>query len=133
MKSVKSLLIIFVCLYANMSFAQINLNITFLQLIDGKKVLTTKTIRSEYDKDIVLTHEIVKEQIVLNLKKVRDVVMNGSIIKPVQVDLRLVGADEKLIGKPQTVTTFYTKAAQFSIPGIGKEKWLNLSVNFQEI
>ncbi len=113
--------------------AQINLKVTILQIIGDKKIQTTKTIKSEYDKDIVITHENVKENIVLNFKRVKNVLVNGNVISPVQIDMRLIGAGEKPIGKPQTVTTFYTKAAQFSIPGIGKDKYLNLSLDFQDI
>ena len=133
MKGIKSILIVVLVLNSTSVFAQVSLNITFFQLINGKKVLTTKTIKTEYDRDVILTHENVKEQIVLNLKKVNDVVVNGNVVKPVQIDMKLVGSGEKLIGKPQTVTTFYTKAAQFSIPGVGKETWLNLSVDFKDI
>lgn len=114
-----------------MLFCQINLNVTINQLVGTEKIQTTKLIQSEFNKDIIISHESLKNKIVINLKKVPQISVNGSLVSPVQIDLKLIDEAKKIIGKPQTITTFYTNAAHFYIPGTDQK--LNLSLNFKEI
>lgn len=131
LKFSKLLLVIFTFSYSSFSFCQINLNVTINQLIGSEKIQTIKQIKSEFDKDIIIIHEGFKNKIVINLKKVPQISVNGSLVSPIQIDLKLIDEAKKIIGKPQTITTFYTNSANFYIPGTDKK--LNLSLNFKEI
>lgn len=121
----------FILTYSSLVFCQINLNVTINQLVGAEKIQTTKLLQSEFNKDIIITHESLKNKIVINLKKVPQVSANGSLVSPVQIDLKLIDEAKKIIGKSQTITTFYTNAAQFYIPGTDQK--LNLFLKFKEI
>jgi hypothetical protein len=79
--------------------------------------------------------EGLKNKIVINLKKFKNVLVNGSKINPVQIDMKMVDAAKKIIGKPQTITSFYNNEAQFNVQNSATSDngAMNLSLNFQEI
>ena len=78
---------------------------------------------------------VLKNKIVINLKKLKDILVNGNRINPVQIDMKIVNDMKKVVGKPQTVTSFYNNSAQFnaSSNGVLSVNDLNVSLNFKEI
>ena len=115
--------------------SEINLNIKLEQVIDSKKVQTTKTISTNYNQDIVIMQAGLKNKMVINLKKFKNILVNGSKINPVQIDMKMVDSTKKTIGKPQTITSFYNNEALFSVQnGLHSDSGaVNLLLSFQEI
>lgn len=116
--------------------ASININVKIGQLVGNQVVEVNRTISSEYNKEIVISPDGLKNKIVLNLKKFSNVVVNGSKINPVQIDMKLINEMKKIIGRPQTVTSFYNRTAQFAVRSSGiatDDADLNVSLNFEEI
>ena len=107
-----ALILIFMSL--NVS-AEINLNIKIGQVIDSKKVETVKTFLVDYSEDIVIKQRGLKNTIIINLKKFKNVLVNGVNINPIQIDMKMVDSSKKTVGKPQTITTFYNNEALFNI------------------
>ena len=136
MKSIRLSLCAF--LLSFMSFtasAEINLNIKIGQVIGSKTIETVKTISANYNQDIVIMQEGLKNKIVINLKKFKNILVNGSKINPVQIDMKMVDSSKKTIGKPQTITSFYKNEAQFNVQNsVASDNGdVNVSLNFQEI
>lgn len=136
MKSIRLSLCAF--LLSFMSFtasAEINLNIKIGQVVGSKTIETVKTISANYNQDIVIMQEGLKNKIVINLKKFKNILVNGAKINPVQIDMKMVDSSKKTIGKPQTVTSFYKNEAQFNVQNsIASDNGdVNVSLNFQEI
>lgn len=136
MKSIR--LSLCVLLLSFMSFtasAEINLKIKIGQVIGTKSFETVKTISANYNQDIVIAQEGLKNKIVINLKKFKNILVNGSKINPIQIDMKMVDATRKVIGKPQTITSFYNNEAQFNVQNsIASDNGdVNVSLNFQEI
>ena len=115
--------------------AEINLSVKIDQIIGSKTIETVKNISANYDQDIVIIQEGLKNQIVINLKKFKNILVNGTKINPVQIDMKIVNDMKKIVGKPQTVTSFYNNSAQFnaSSNGLITAQDLNVSLNFKEI
>ena len=112
-----------------------NLNVKIGQLIGDHFVETHKNIQAEYDKEIIISSESLKNKIVLNLRKFKFPLIDGSKISPVQIDLKLVDEMKKIIGHPQTFTSFYNHTAHFSVPSSGlitDVADLKVSLNFEE-
>lgn len=109
------------------AYSEINLKVTIDQMIGSKKVETIKSVSGNYEQDIEILSEGLKNKIVLNLRKFKNILVNGNKINPVQIDMKVVNELHKVIGKPQTVTSFYNKSAQFSSGD------LNISVAVEEI
>jgi len=136
MKSIRLSLCAF--LLSFMSFtasAEINLNIKIGQVIGSRTIETVKTISANYNQDIVIMQEGLKNKIVINLKKFKNILVNGSKINPVQIDMKMVDSSKKTIGKPQTITSFYKNEAQFNVQNsVASDNGdVNVSLNFQEI
>lgn len=114
--------------------AEINLNIKIEQVVGSKTIETVKNISARYNQDIVIMHEGLKNKIVINLKKFKNVLVNGSKINPVQIDMKMVDASKKTIGKAQTFTSFYNNQAQFNVQNslASDNGNVNVSLNFQE-
>ncbi|MDO9182270.1 MAG: hypothetical protein Q7U04_07665 [Bacteriovorax sp.] len=118
-----------------MASASFNLNIKIGQLVGNRIVEVNKTIQADYNKEIIISSEGLKNKIVLNLKKFTNVLVNGNKISPIQVDMKLINDMKTIIGKPQTVTSFYNRSAQFAVrtSGVATDVAdLNLSLNFEE-
>lgn len=115
--------------------SEINLNIKIGQVIGSKTIETVKTISANYNQDIVIMQAGLKNKIVINLKKFKNILVNGSKINPVQIDMKMVDATKKTVGKPQTITSFYNNEAQFNVQnGLASDNGdVNVSLNFQEI
>lgn len=107
--------------------AEITVSVKIDQVVGSNTVASVKNISANYNQDIVIAQEGLKDKIIINLKKFKNILVNGNKINPVQIDMKLVDASKKAIGKTQTVTSFYTNSAQFSLPG------KNITLNFQEI
>lgn len=125
-------------LLSTMSFsasAEINLNIKIGQVIGSKTIETVKTISTNYNQDIVIMQEGLKNKIVINLKKFKNILVNGSKINPVQIDMKMVDGTKKTVGKPQTITSFYNNKAEFNVQNsvASDNGAVNVSLNFQEI
>ncbi len=115
--------------------ASLNLNVKIGQFVGSQFVEVNKTIAADYNKEIVISSDGLKNKIVLNLKKFSNVLVNGNKISPVQIDMKLVDEMKKIIGRPQTVTSFYNRSAQFEMNSKGALKDaadLNVSLNFEE-
>lgn len=136
MKSIRlSLCILFLSFMSFSAKSEININIKIGQVVGSKTIETVKTISANYNQDIVIMQEGLKNKIVINLKKFKNILVNGSRINPVQFDLKMVDAAKKIIGKPQTITSFYNNTAQFNLPNSTTSETgdVNVSLNFQEI
>ena len=107
--------------------AEINVNVKIDHTVGTKTIESVKNISTDYNQDIVIVQEGLKDKIIITLKKFKDVLVNGNKINPVQIDMKLIDSSKKAIGKTQTVTSFYTNSAQFSLPG------RSITLNFQEI
>jgi hypothetical protein len=115
--------------------ASVNLNVKIGQVIGGKVVEVTKTIRADYDKEIVISSAKLKNKFIVNLKKFDDLETNGTKVSPVQVDIKLVNEMQKTVGHPQTVTSFYNRTAQFAVHSSGSPSDpadINVSLSFEE-
>lgn len=108
--------------------SEISLKVKIAQIVGSKTIETVKTISANYGQDIVIMPEAgITNRIVINLKKFKNILVNGNKINPVQVDMKIVNDMKKIIGKTQTVTSFYNQSAQFESPQ------MNVSLNFEEI
>lgn len=136
MKSIRlSLCILFLSFMSFTARSEVNLNIKIAQVIGSKTIETVKSISTNYNQDIVIMQEGLKNKIVINLKKFKNVLVNGSKINPVQIDMKMVDSSKKTIGRPQTITSFYNNEAQFNVQNsvTSDSGAMNLSLNFQEI
>ena len=117
--------------------AAISIRVKIAQVIGTQTIETVKTISTNYNQDIVIVPEGLKNNIVLNLKKFKNILVNGNKINPVQIDMKLVNGMKKIVGKPQTVTSFYNQSAQFNVASNGQltpdSADINVSLNFEEI
>ncbi len=128
MKRALPLLFVFLLsTYSGSAYSQINLNIKINQVVGSKTVEIVKTITGNYNQDIVIASEGLKNKIVFSLRKFKNILVNGNKINPVQIDMKMVDEARKVIGKPQTITSFYNKTAEFNASD------LNVKVNFEEI
>ncbi|TDP51370.1 hypothetical protein C8D79_3545 [Bacteriovorax stolpii] len=128
MKRALPLLFVFLLsMYSGSAYSQINLNIKINQVVGSKTVEIVKTITGNYNQDIVIASEGLKNRIVFSLRKFKNILVNGNKINPVQIDMKMVDEAKKVIGKPQTITSFYNKSAEFNASD------LNVKVNFEEI
>ncbi len=107
--------------------AEITLNVKIAQVVDSQTVESVKSISANYNQDIVISETGLKNKIVINLKKFKNILVNGTKINPVQIDMKVVDSSKKTVGKTHTVTSFYNNSAQFTFPD------RNVSLNFQEI
>ena len=124
-----------ILVFSPMASATFNLNIKIGQLVGNQMVEVNKTVKADYDKEIIVHSEGSKNKIVLNLKKFSNVLVNGNKISPIQVDMKLVNEGEKMIGRPQTITSFYNRTAQFALASSGvatDTADINVSLNFEE-
>lgn len=122
-------------LFSPMAKASLNLNVKIGKLVGSQLVEINRTIAADYDKEIVISSDSLKDKIVLNLKKFTNVLVNGTKISPVQIDMKLVNEMQKIIGRPQTVTSFYNRSAQFSMSSTGVPSDtadIKVSLNFEE-
>lgn len=108
--------------YSSQAHSQVNLNIKI-----GQNAV--KSVSANYGQDVVVSADGLSSKLVFNLRKFKNILVNGNKINPVQIDLKLINDMKKVIGKPQTVTSFYNRTAQFNVA----EGNLNVSVEFQEI
>lgn len=118
-----------------MAMATLNLNVKIGKMVGDQLVEINRTISTDYNKEIIISSDRLKNKIVLNLKKFSNVLVNGKKISPVQVDMKLVNEMQKIIGRPQTVTSFYNRTAEFSVRSSGEPKDLadmNVSLDFHE-
>lgn len=137
MKKIKLTTLVFLLVFfSSWAQASININVKIGQLVGNQLIEVNKTISSEYNKEIVISPDGLKNKIVINFKKFSNILVNGSKINPVQIDMKLVNDMKKIIGHPQTVTSFYNRSAEFAIrsSGIATDVAdLNISLNFEEI
>ena len=120
---------------APVASASLNLNIKIGQMVGSQIIEINRTVASEYNKEIIISPEGFKNKIILNLKKFSNVLVNGNKISPVQIDMKLVNEMKKIIGKTQTVTSFYNKSAEFAVPSTGiasDAADINVSLKFEE-
>jgi hypothetical protein len=126
---------LFIIVISPMAKASLNLNVKIGQLVGTQIIEVNKTISADYNKEIIISSEGLKNRIVLSLKKFSNVLVNGKRINPVQIDMKLVDEMKKIIGKPQTITSFYNRSAQFAVQTSGQATDatdLNVSLNFEE-
>jgi hypothetical protein len=129
----KLVLVMALSLYSSFSFSALNLNVKIHQIINDKVIEVERTISSDYNKEIIIQDDSLKDRIVLSLKKFKNVFANGKSIEPVQISAKLTDQLKKLKGKPQYVTSFYKKEATFKLGEEINQPELNLSLDFNEI
>jgi argonaute-like protein implicated in RNA metabolism and viral defense len=128
-------LLFFFIIQSPQANASLNLTVKIGHLVGTQLVEVNKTIAADYNKEIVISAEGLKNKIILNLKKFSNVLVNGNKISPVQIDMKLVNEMEKIIGKTQTVTSFYNRSAQFAVRSTGiitDIADMNVTLNFEE-
>lgn len=121
---------------SSMASASLNLNIKIGKIVGNQLVEVSKTVMADYNRDVVISSSGLKDKIVLNFRKFSNVLVNGKKISPIQVDMKLVNKMQKIIGRTQTVTSFYNRTAQFlvnSSSNITKTTDLNITLKFEEI
>lgn len=126
---------LFILVISPMAKASLNLNVKIGQIVGTQLIEVNKTISSDYNKEIIISPEGLKNKIVLSLRKFSNVLVNGKRINPVQIDMKIVDEMKKIIGKPQTITSFYNRSAQFAVQSSGQpedQTDLNVSLNFEE-
>lgn len=129
----------YVLMFIVLSFSQtakcaVNLNVKIGQIINNQFVEITKTISADYNKEIIIQDESLKDKIVLSLKKFKNVLVNGNRIEPVQINVMRINTLRKLVGKPQTITSFYRNEANFKLASSDTSQGkMELSLDFNEI
>ena len=108
--------------------AEINLSIKIGRLVGTETIETVRKFSAQYNQDIVVVPEGLKNKLVFNLKKFKDILVNGNRINPVQIDMKMVNETKEMVGKSQTVTSFYNNSAQFDV-----SNGMKVSLNFEEI
>lgn len=106
--------------------ATVQLNVKIGRVVGKKTIETVKTYSVNYNQDIIIPQEDQKSSIVIRLKKFQNILVNGSEINPVQIDMKVLNEIQEVVGVPQTVTSFYKKSAEFKGPG------LNVALDFEE-
>lgn len=136
MKKIKILFYAFILSLMSLEVnAEVNLNVKIGQIVGLKKIESVKNISANYDQDIVIVQPGLKNKIIINLKKVKNISMNGARINPVQIDMKMIDSSKKIIGKVQTVTSFYKNEAQFSVKNslVPESGDMDIFLNFEEI
>lgn len=130
----KLLVMLIVLFFSQTATCAVNLNVKIGQIINNQFVEITKTISAEYNKEIIIQDDSLKDKIVLSLKKFKNVLVNGNRIEPVQINVKRIDPLRKLVGKPQTITSFYRNEANFKLASndTTQEK-MELSLDFNEI
>ena len=122
-------------LLSPIAMASLNLNVKIGQVVGNKIIEVNKTIKAEYNKEIVISSDDLKNKIILSLTKIGNVSANGSKISPVQIDMKLMNKMQKIVGRPQTITSFYNRTAHFAVQSsgvAGDAKDLKVSLDFEE-
>lgn len=87
--------------------------------IDLKHIASDKVISSEvetkFNSDVTYIDQNTQRKYVFRISPVRTLKVNGQDINPIQFDMKVYDAKEKLLSRPQTVTTFYRPEANFSL------------------
>lgn len=125
-------LLIFILPVAQASF---DLNVKIDSIVGNEVVKIHKRIRADYNKEIIITDENLKNRLVVNLKRFDSIRSGRGSVSPVQVDIKLINEMQKIIGRPQTVTSFYNHTAQFAVHSSGSPSGpadINVSLNFEE-
>lgn len=115
--------------YSSQAHSQVNLNIKI-----GQNAV--KSVSANYGQDVVVSADGLSNKLVFNLRKFKNILVNGNKINPVQIDMKIVNDMKKVIGKPQTITSFYNKSAEFSVSSTGLKNDaadMNVRLNFEEI
>lgn len=116
MKSIfKISTLIIISIWSNLIFSAVNLNIKIGQVINNQIFEVKKTVSADFNKEVVIQDDTLKNRIVLTLKKIKNVLVNGNKIEPVQINLKTVNAQNNKASKVQTVTSFYSNEANFKI------------------
>lgn len=133
----KFLLLMACCLSISTSQAdELNIQIKINQLKGSEIVETVKNITARFNEDVIIEQLGLKNSIILKLKKFNNILVNGNRINPVQVDMRLINDKKQVVGKPQTVTSFYSQSADFRVASSGKmsdNADIDVSLKFNEI
>jgi hypothetical protein len=119
MKILKLTNIIFLFLLSTELFASINLNVKINHQVGSQSFEFSKNLKAEYNKEITIFHDQLKNKIILTFIKLNKIVSDGNDIHPVQIGMKLVDEKEKEIGRPQTITSFYNHPAYFEVPSTG--------------
>lgn len=116
MKSISTIFIMFIAVfYSTTTFAAINLNVKIEKMVNNQLVEVSKNISSDYNKEIIIQDESLQGKIILTLKKIKNVLVNGTKIEPVQINLQAINTQKKNDPKIQTITSFYKKEAKFVV------------------
>lgn len=116
MKSISKMCFIFIAvIYSTTGFSAINLNVKIEKMVNNQLVEVSKNISSDYNKEIVIQDETLQGKIILTLKKIKNVLVNGAKIEPIQINLKAINSEKKSDAKVQTITSFYKKEAKFVV------------------
>lgn len=94
-------------------FAQLKVKID-LKHIDSENIIS-REIETQFNSDVTYVDQNAQRKYVFRISPVRTLKVNGQDLNPIQFDLKVYDSREKLIIRPQTVTTFYRPEANFTI------------------
>lgn len=120
-------------IWSNLIFSAVNLNVKIGQLINNQLVEVNKNFSAEFNKEIVIQDDSLKDRIVLSLKKIKNVLVNGKRLSPVQINLKTVNNEKKISGKTQTVTSFYKNEANFKVASADNSNDFDIQLEFSEV
>jgi hypothetical protein len=130
----KIIIIFLVSFLSNSAFCALNLNIKIGTMVNNKLVEVTRSLSSDYEKEILIEDESFKDKIVLTLKKIKNVLANGTKIEPIQISIQTFDPTNKLNTRSHTITSFYSKEANFKIASIKEnQKEILFNLQFNEV
>lgn len=116
MKSISQMILVLIAvIYSTTGFAAINLNVKIEKMVNNQLIEVSKNISSDYNKEIVIQDETLQGKIILTLRKIKNVLVNGAKIEPIQINLKAINLEKKSDAKIQTITSFYKKEAKFVV------------------
>lgn len=99
--------------FSSSSWAQFKVKIDLKHVNDEN--IVSREVETQYNRDVTYIDQNAQRKYVFRISPVRTLKVNGQNINPVQFDLKVYDQNEKLITRPQTVTTFYRPEANFTI------------------
>lgn len=128
----RTFLLIILSIFSLNLFAQVNLAIKIDKTIDNKKIEINKIVKTDFDKPVIISDSGLSDKLILTIKKIKNVFVNGSKIEPIQIQLK-TNSKEKKDSIDQTVTSFYSNSAHFNIAANEHSEAMSVELQFNEI
>jgi hypothetical protein len=130
----KMVMIFLVSFLSSSAFCGLTLKVKIGTLVNNKLVEVTRSVSSDFEKEILIEDESFKDKIVLTLKKIKNVLANGTKIEPIQISIQTFDPTNKSNTRSHTITSFYSKEANFKIASIQEnQKEILFNLQFNEV